>query len=291
MEQIGKIIGRRKYDALKKFDLEDLSEENIERFSKTFKGLTIAEGVKLIQEYEKKYTHLSEDTRKSTAEYFKRLHNPKQKKEKEIMTKDWLWKRFNHFYKQNEGVAYSKDKTSLENLKPIVYYFIGDLQKFKQCDHVSNISEPSLKKGLLIIGGYGNGKTSVMRAMENSLKRTNVTFKGHTSNEVVTMYEVCKNSFDKEDLNRQMKTGTLYFDDVLTERDASNYGKINLFKEILEERYNRNKKTYITCNYQEGSDNLEDGLSQFGEKYGSRVYDRLFSMFNIIEFKGKSFRK
>jgi len=207
------------------------------------------------------------------------------------MTKDWLWKRFNHFYKQNEGVAYSKDKTSLENLKPIVYYFIGDLQKFKQCDHVSNISEPSLKKGLLIIGGYGNGKTSVMRAMENSLKRTNVTFKGHTSNEVVTMYEVCKNSFDKEDLNRQMKTGTLYFDDVLTERDASNYGKINLFKEILEERYNRNKKTYITCNYQEGSDNLEDGLSQFGEKYGSRVYDRLFSMFNIIEFKGKSFRK
>jgi len=99
-----------------------------------------------------------------------------------------------------------------------------------------------------------------------------------------------------------MNLGDRYFDDIKTERHASNYGKVNLFKDILENRYNNRvqivkgvtkiNKTFGTCNYKEGYEgNTEVALEEFGEMYGGRIYDRLFEMFNIIEFKGKSFRK
>ncbi|OIQ22174.1 MAG: hypothetical protein BM557_02020 [Flavobacterium sp. MedPE-SWcel] len=101
------------------------------------------------------------------------------------------------------------------------------------------------------------------------------------------------------DFETLMWKGSRYFDDLKTERIASNYGKVNIFKELLEERYNRvdpktkkRLKTFVTCNFKEGfEDNLEKAVDEFGEKYGSRVWDRMFEMFNIIEFKGKSFRR
>jgi len=89
-----------------------------------------------------------------------------------------------------------------------------------------------------------------------------------------------------------MNQGVIYYDDVKTERIASNYGMTNLFKDIIEKREVRKLKTYITCNFKEDQPgNIPAALLEFGEKYGSRVFDRLFSMFNIIEFKGKSFRR
>ena len=132
-----------------------------------------------------------------------------------------------------------------------------------------------------------------MRALERSFIGTSVAFKGYTTNELVGMYEGCETPFAKKDFNeRIMHTGTRYFDDVLTERQANNYGKANLMKDILEERYNRKLRTYISCNYDENHvGDIEKGLEQFGDRYGGRVYDRLFDMFNIIEFKGGSRRK
>ena len=65
-----------------------------------------------------------------------------------------------------------------------------------------------------------------------------------------------------------------------------------MFKELLEVRYENNAKTFITCNFD--PNNLKDiqkALDQFLLRYGGRVYDRLFEMFNIIEFKGNSLRK
>ena len=280
-------IGRRKYEALKSFDLENLTEESIETFEQNFPGLSVAEALKSIDSFENKNTNIDLE---KVSNYFEEIKKPKEK-EKIELTKEILWKMFTKAYRLKEGVEYSKEPFSLENLKPLIYYFIGDLKNFKQCDNVSHLSKPSLKKGLLIIGGYGNGKTSVMRAFEQVLKKSNVKFSGYTTNEIVMMFEAIQDNHDKEAFYKKMRSGVRYFDDVLTEREASNFGKVNLMKEIIEERYNKGLKTYITCNYKDDTDNdLDQGLEQFGERYGSRVYDRLFEMFNIIEFKGKSFR-
>lgn len=293
--QIGKIIGKRKYEALKALDLENITDETLEAFNLQFKNLTVAEALKMIKEYETEYSH-DESYKKNVAEYFKKINQPKEKKEVKIMTKEWLWNRFSFFFKKLEGVEFSKNPESLENIKPLIYYFIGDFETFKNCKNVSKKSEPSFKKGLLIIGGYGNGKTSSMRALEHSLKGTNISFKGYSANKVVSMYEACQNQFDKDEFFKSVLSGIRYFDDVLTESEASNFGKKNLFKDILEERNHLKRRTFITCNYAEGADinseNIIDvSLEQFGIKYGSRVYDRIFSDFTIIEFKGKSFRK
>lgn len=292
MESIGKIIGKRKYQALKNLNLDNLTDENIERLNIQFPGVTVAEALKMIDDYE----NLSprEFNRESVKEYFDKIRNsdtPKRKTKK--MTKEWLWKEFTKAFLQNEKVKFDTTTPEVvENIKPLMYYFLGEFDEFKKCRNVSSISEPSLKKGLLIIGGYGCGKTSIMNALEKALRPTNIRFKGYTANEVVTMFEACSSPSEKEYFNKLTRGGTIYFDDVLTEREASNYGKHNLFKEIIEERYSLRRRTYISCNYQDGTNNdLKIGLSQFGEKYGSRVYDRLFEMFNVIEFKGKSFRK
>jgi DNA replication protein DnaC len=284
-------IGKRKYEALKALDLENLTDETLTAFNMQFKNITVAEGIKMVKAFEEKNPGFTKPM-PSTLEYFKKINEPEPEKEIQTMTKEWLWKAFSKIYFQNEKTAYSKDFDSIENIKPLIYYFLGDEENFRQCQNVSLISKPSLKKGLLIIGGYGNGKTSVMNAFQKALVRTNIKFKGYTSNEVVLMYESCATAQAKEDFFKQMNSHTVYFDDVLTEREASNYGKSDLFKEILEERYHKRKRTYITCNYKDGTGNdLKQGLQQFGSRYGSRVYDRIFDMFNVIEFKGKSFRK
>lgn len=190
------------------------------------------------------------------------------------------------------GKEFIKDEFTANNILPLVYYFSRD-PRFFECDNLSKLSNPSFDKGILIVGTFGNGKTATMRVFEQIFKTIKgMTFKGYTANEVVTLFEKCNDEISKAEFNKKVNLGQRYFDDIKTERIASNYGKVNIFKDIFETRYNNNLKTFITCNYKEGFEaNVEVALEEFGEKYGGRVYDRLFEMFNIIEFKGKSFRK
>jgi DNA replication protein DnaC len=190
------------------------------------------------------------------------------------------------------GKEFVKDEFTTNNILPLVFYFSKD-ERFFDCENLSKLSTPSFDKGILIVGTFGNGKTAAMRVFEKIFVNIkDKTFKGYTANEVVGMFEKCNSDILKAEFDRKMNFGSRYFDDMKTERIASNYGKVNIFKDILETRYNNNLKTYITCNYKEGFEgNVEVALEEFGEKYGGRVYDRLFEMFNVIEFKGKSFRK
>lgn len=146
----------------------------------------------------------------------------------------------------------------------MLYYSLGDLENFKKCKNVNHISKPELNKGILIIGTYGNGKTTVFKAMVSALKSTNIRFKGYTANEVVNKFEAYQNPLDKEEFYKTMNYGTRYFDDVKTEQTANNYGKAELMKDILEGRYINKVRTYITCNYKDGSDgDVEITLLEF----------------------------
>jgi hypothetical protein len=181
---------------------------------------------------------------------------------------------------------------TIKNLEPIIYYFSKD-NRFFECENLSHISEPSFEKGLLIIGNFGNGKTSTMKVFEEIFKGIpDFGFKSFSANEAVTMFEKCNSDVDRDEFEKMMWYGIRNFDDLKTERIASNYGKVNIFKEILEERYRLKSKTFLICNFKEGyEDDLQAAIDELGEKYGGRVWDRVYEMFNIIEFKGKSFRK
>jgi len=195
-----------------------------------------------------------------------------------------------------------KDEFTTNNILPLVYYFSKD-PRFFECENLSKLSTPSFDKGILIVGHFGNGKTAAMRVFERIFQNIKgMSFKGYTANEVVGMFEKCNDDASKKEFERKMNLGSRYFDDIKTERIASNYGKVNIFKDIFETRYNNRvqsingktiiNKTFATCNFKEGFEgNMEVAVDEFLEKYGGRVYDRLFEMYNIIEFKGKSFRK
>lgn len=271
------IIGIRKYEYLKSINPEHLSDEQKEQ----------------IRVFEERKNICFNS--KKASDYFKELNKGKVQKELQVEARELYDLLVKKFPEVNGKQFQKQEGITIANLSPLIYYFSKD-KRFFECDNLSRISEPSFDKGLLIIGGFGNGKTSVMKTFESIFKGIKgFNFKGYSANEVVTEFEKCTG--DNADILRKefensMWKGIRYFDDLKTERIASNFGKVNIFKEILEERYRLGSLTYVTCNYKEGFPNdLEKALDEFEDKYGSRVYDRLYQMFNIIEFKGKSFRK
>lgn len=283
MERINEIIGRHKYNHLK--SLKELTDEE----------------QAMVEAYENKHTNsLSEEQKQKNREYIDRLNEP-QKEKKYVVTPKHLYSVFVKHFLEIEKKEFIRNDDSFKNIEPLMFYFSKD-PRFLNCDNIVRSfhfgdqvkeSSPSLDKGLLVIGNFGNGKTSVMRVLERIFKgMKGWAFKGYTANEVVEMYESCDTPNQKQGFWSNMNRGVLYIDDVKTERLASNYGTVNILKDVIEKRYNKRLKTYITCNFKDGfKDSVEDALLEFGEKYGSRVFDRLFEMFNIIEFKGKSFRK
>ncbi len=205
-----------------------------------------------------------------------------------------LWKVFKKNWLRLQGCELEETPEVIENYKPLFFYFAEDSRFFKCRNLYKEKNNPSFEKGLLIVGSYGLGKSAVMETLQASLIGTDKEFIGTHAMAVVDEFEACKTSHDKIMFNRRHINGTFlefrakprYFDDVKTEREASNYGKTNLFKDILEKRYSNKALTHLTCNYHpEHEGDLQEALREFDEKYGGRVYDRIFSMFNIIEFK------
>jgi len=269
-------IGRHVYGFLKNIKPELLTDEQREQ----------------IDGYENTTVHEPTDEQRENREAYSRLLFEPVPDNIMTVTKDQLWRDFSRIYYQDNNVLFSDDKDSIENIKVVMMYFLKD-ESFFDCKHLTNLSDPSFDKGLLIIGNFGNGKTSIMKAIHKAL----MTYRDHSfacydANDVVNDYDACKESIDKDSFWRRITSGRAYFDDVKTEREGSNYGKVNLFKDILERRDSRSLTTHLTGNYKHGHPNdLNAALVEYGERYGGRVHDRLFRMFNIIEFKGKSFRK
>lgn len=271
------IIGIRKYEFLKSLNPEELTDtQKIQ-----------------MEVYKKKNKSATPEQIEKTKKYLQGLLEPKVKTEFSINAKK-LWELFKaNFQEVNKRPFVKIEGVTIKNLEPLIYYFSKD-DRFFECENLNKeLSIPSFDKGLLIIGNFGNGKTSTMKVFESIFKRVpEVGFKGFSANEVVTMFEKCSSDTDRDEFEQIMWRGTRYFDDLKTERIASNFGKVNIFKEILEERYNRKAKTYVTCNFKKDfPDDLNAAIDEFEDKYEGRVFDRVFEMFNIIEFKGKSFRK
>lgn len=222
-----------------------------------------------------------------------------------------IWKLFlNSFQKENKK-PFQQTTDSLLNIEPIIKYFSQD-PTFFECKNLithfegANLS-PNFKKGLLVVGMYGNGKTAIFKALSKGFLETTerakkerwktarlwneLRFNSHNANDVVTDYECIKKAEYKEEFYRKYSGFRLYFDDFKNEKMASNFGKTEIFREILEKRYNLGSKTFLTMNYeQDYPENLSASLDAVGKRYGAHIYDRIFEMFNIIEFKGKSFR-
>ena len=207
------------------------------------------------------------------------------------------------------------DYGSRKLARTLLAYFTEN-KSFYRSPLLNHKSEPNLKKGIAVFGDFGVGKSAIVETFytifktaetnrvmvkdkfgtDQILGRYKLSFGFNTSNSVVQEYEGinrCNKESDKEYklhlFTKKHHYGFRYYDDMMSERTASNYGKLELFKEILEERYSNRSKTMISLNYHENS--LEKTMDVYAEKYGERLYDRFFEMFNILELKGESLRK
>ena len=268
-------IGRHYYAKLKSMAKSQLTLEQQEQ----------------IKSFETPY-ELTPEQIEAKKEYAKKLFEPLEVLENPL-EKTVFWNEFIHIYKEYYNKSFQSTEESVENIKPIMRYFLKDEAFFDSSRLYTKINEPSFDKGLLIIGDYGNGKSSIMKTIHLVLQTyPSLSFAYRSANDVVSDFEKCKEAVDKEIFWRNILAGRCFFDDVKTEREASNYGKVNLFKDIIERRYDKKVITHLSCNYHpEHPNDIEAGLEEFGEMYGGRVYDRLKEQYNIIEFKGQSFRK
>jgi hypothetical protein len=200
-------------------------------------------------------------------------------------------------YKNIFKREFIETKESKDLLYTILCYFFKDDRFFNSpCLIIPKGTNPSFDKGLLIMGNCGVGKTSVLLALEQVFNNhlifnPKTHFKSIQALELVNDFEKLKNAEEREDFFNKHHKGFRFYDDVKSEDDASNFGKVNLVKKILFLRNAKGSKTIISCNYHPSfPNNFEKGLDEFGIRYDQRIYDRLHSDFNFIEARGKSLR-
>lgn len=148
---------------------------------------------------------------------------------------------------------------------------------------IQNFPQYSTRKGLLIAGNCGTGKTLMMRLFKEIVKNlTSQAFRMTSTNAVVREYD----ESGSQALKMYLK-GRWFFDDFGSENMGKHYGKDEeVFKTIIEERYNQfienGMQTYLTTNLT---------ISQIKNRYGDRVASRINEMFNVIMMGGNDRRK
>lgn len=214
----------------------------------------------------------------------------------EISVKDLVELVKNEF-ENHEGRKFIVNPNSEAYLYTLADYFLQKENFFKSsllmkvANHTS-----SFNKGLCIIGNTGVGKTALLKAFESVFFKQfhfspTTHFRSASAIDVVNEFEKLESPPEREEFYEKYNKGSRFFDDVKAERVASNFGKVNLFEQIFLSRDANKAKTIITCNYHnQFHNNFEMALNEFGEKYGPRVYDRLFSNYNFIVLQGNSFR-
>lgn len=283
------IIGKHRYDALKKIPGNALlisQKEQIKTFE-DYHGIT---------EYLKNIAKNKEIVEEKIQFEKKRIEDI----EKNINVESVRAVFFDQYKKYNKKEFEITSETK-ENIEPLIRYFAKD-ESFLNYG-VKNakgnfISNPSLDKGLCIIGGFGNGKTSVMTTFQKMfIGLPNYSFGRFSAHELVLKYEQFSKYKDAEALENYWKMltkGDLYIDDVKSEPDVLAFGKRNLLDALFQERYHKflQIRTHITMNYANGKNgDVMAAIQEVKTRYSNQVYDRFFEMYNVIEFKGKSFRR
>jgi DNA replication protein DnaC len=168
------------------------------------------------------------------------------------------------------------DDDNNDIVQQLCYYFSGD-------DRFNGSHE----KGVLITGGVGTGKSTLMHFFAKNAKRsyrlvgcrsveTEFSTRGDESmNKYSFLLQVATNA----DPYGHHEIG-FCFDDLGTESNGKHFGKEkNIMAEIILNRYDNQipfNSTHITTNL-----SSKDILDQ----YGSRFLDRCREMFNILVFK------
>ena len=197
------------------------------------------------------------------------------------------------------GKPFIIDEHNNEVIHKLCLYFSAKSNSTQQQSHpdllnTKGISSARLQdydldpnKGILLAGGIGCGKTTIMRAFSSNplctyrvipARQISWQFAEHG-------FQIIREFTRPESIPinhyGHTETGTC-FDDLGTEEERKHYGdKVNAMAEILLSRYDNLpfNQTHITTN-------LNAGMIE--QTYGSRLRSRMREMFNLIHFPTKA---
>lgn len=157
------------------------------------------------------------------------------------------------------------------------------------------LADPFEKPGLLLQGLYGNGKTTLMKAI---ISMVNDLYDSPRYDERVSIKQIeakdiakigIRNTDQAQKEFKDLCSEPILAIDDLGEEPAEiiSYGMIHTpVKDLLLERYKRQAMTIVTTNLI----NTEE-KPELTNHYGARVVDRFREMMKIIVFKNPSYRK
>ncbi len=149
------------------------------------------------------------------------------------------------------------------------------------------------KFGLMLAGTCGNGKTTLMNAIQSAtswLSKNKLFGKDEFGDDIKMCITIvpakdiiarCKDFHDMESLK---KTPYLGIDDMGTEPiEVMDYGNIcNPVIDLIDYRYNRQLTTFVTTN---------KTPNELRDRYGVRIADRFREMIEQVVFEDGSYRK
>ena len=156
------------------------------------------------------------------------------------------------------------------------------------------LSDPNGKCGFMMTGLYGNGKTTLLRAMCNLINFLYDTpsYNDRKQIRIVKAKDIARMAVDRDLRSSYEK---LFYEELLAIDEVGEepaemlvYGMIYTpLRDLLEERYAGQRFTIITTNLVE---NPKKQLFQIKEHYGERIVDRFREMMKILPFKNGSYR-
>lgn len=183
------------------------------------------------------------------------------------------------FRELEEIYGWDIDQFNEPQIDALCMYFSND-ERFESIE-----AGYSLKKGLLLYGPVGCGKTTLLNILKRNTKAPfNVVSCrkiaddfaqfGHTA---IANYSKAREANKRDNLGHEV-TG-FCFDDLGTETNKKNFGnEVNVMAEVLLNLYDQKDnigRIHLTTNISD---------ADIINNYGDRVYSRLKEMVNIIEF-------
>jgi DNA replication protein DnaC len=185
--------------------------------------------------------------------------------------------------KEIYGKSFTLYSDDMEIIQQLLAYFLQDNQIMKRYNL-------NLRKGILLSGPVGCGKTSLITLIRNLLpvpQRFGIkSCREITFDFIREGYEVILR-YSSNAYNNNHTPYPICFDDLGAENTLKYYGnECNVMGEILLSRYdhfiNNNMLTHATTNL---------SASELESYYGSRVRSRMREMFNLIAFNSNSVDK
>ena len=251
--------------------------------------------VELTPEEEKEALRLAREqkhTKKIAGEYWERVSKQPE----------WREPTARELYEgllRTKGVSELPYKITEDNRNVVLslcLYFANDPKFEDAADKKAILPGLSLKKGILLMGTPGVGKTHLMNYF---CKNPKASFTVPTCNDVVERFRTGWTKNDVECIDyysqpvkadaghpfNQEYLGTCFGDLGNEDSNTNNYGnKRNVMEQIIFNRYER-KYDFCLTHF---TTNLDADMIR--AKYGERCADRLREMCNVIHLGGQSFR-